>query len=397
MDAQNHGSFAVHYAITMYTDEAVMVRTLGMGASGGASLQYSRTFHTQPRHLPSQTITYCPIYLAAIRGLNEVVMFLLESGISPDGGKIAGSNVTPLFGALLAGTESTALALIQAGASLESATLGQNALHAASRAGLRKIADYLVRVKGMDIDAKSSSGATPIALAMSGGKTLMVEHLLQMGAKGHDPLLQACYEHEFTFALQLLDSFSPVMENSPDRQQIVHLVVLVASAKVKYARHAQRALVHRLLVALNTFPVPRHSQTTQTAMSSCHADEQLCVFLQTMLSIDHGEPSMAKLLMHNGVRIMPATFIDVLGALRSSAFKHSKIRLMREHPKLLKIFHLLHSHCLSMREEERDWIVGYFLRQVPGEAARLVQVMLERDISLTARGLETMNRLSGSR
>lgn len=391
-DIQQHGSSSVHHAIVECTDQSVAIGTLHAAAKAGSKFQICQEYRKMyPSSLRAcHVVLYSPIYLAATRGLDRVVIFLLEHGIPPDGGN--GLDITPLFTALLSGEESTAFILARAGAALESETFKLNALHAAARTGLRQLSDYLVKDRGMDVNSKTSSGATPLMLAVSSGEDDMVDHLIHLGANAFEPLLRACHDHQFAYALQILETIGGVREKVLQVQEVVELVMFVASVKTAYNRSPQESLVCRLLRVIQSLSDGQMVQTQHMhcGIAPAHVNELLDGLLQQMLSIDHGDASMALLLIRSGQKIRAGTYIEMLEALRSSTFHQNKPRLLRQHPKLLKCFYAIYSHCSLIEKTERDWLMNWFLGKVPPEAIDLVNAMVRQGFALTARGVETM-------
>lgn len=203
----SYGASSVSYAIMQCDDEQVAIGTLQSAHMAGFEFQQCQTLRGS-----SSGYVSAPLYLAAIRGLNGIVAFLLDHGACSDG---LAYEASPLFGALLAHKENTAVLLVKRGASLQSHMLGKNALHITVDAGLDKMAAYLVREAKMDVNARTKSGETPIMLAILSGKIPMACLLVGLGARIYDALLQTCHRQEFHVALQLVDmpftiSFCPL-------------------------------------------------------------------------------------------------------------------------------------------------------------------------------------------
>lgn len=169
-DVRSGGS-CVHYAITRCSEEAAL-GTLQEAYRAGCDLKRCRE--------RSSSVTFsdvhAPIYLAARRGLHEVVTFLLDAGVAADG--LPDHDVTPLLGALLAGHERTSLLLARRGASLRPGRFPMNALHASVCGRLYVVAGYLLGERGMDANERTGCGATPMMLALSAGDASMAELLL---------------------------------------------------------------------------------------------------------------------------------------------------------------------------------------------------------------------------
>lgn len=108
----------------------VVIGTLQAAAAAGASLERCQP---PPKRLeaPRQAshLQVCtPIYLAASRGFDDIVAFLIASGVSIEG--LSETAIAPFWSAVLAGKEATALMLLHHGA-LETSTIeGMDAFHA---------------------------------------------------------------------------------------------------------------------------------------------------------------------------------------------------------------------------------------------------------------------------
>ena len=79
-------------------------------------------------------------------------------------------------------------------------TCGHNALHLAAANGRTRVCRYLVQDLGLPVDARSSSGDTPLVLAATDGHTATAAYLLERGtdprapdSDGDTPLHWAAY------------------------------------------------------------------------------------------------------------------------------------------------------------------------------------------------------------
>ncbi|CAD7080753.1 unnamed protein product [Hermetia illucens] len=103
------------------------------------------------------------LHFAAIKGDQETVKKLLESGISPDVTDFAGW--TPLHEACNHAHYNVALALVKAGANVNAKGLDDDTpLHDAAVSGHLKLVKMLVE-KGADVHAKNRKGKTPADVA----------------------------------------------------------------------------------------------------------------------------------------------------------------------------------------------------------------------------------------
>lgn len=121
---------------------------------------------------------------SARRPHNRVVDFLLQKGMNPDS---MGPSVpdTPLFRALWDGNYELARLLLEYGADPRHRTKigrGKSSLHLVAGKGPPEIAALLLN-KGADMNEKISTGLTPLAYAIGGGKSQMVKFLVDEGAE----------------------------------------------------------------------------------------------------------------------------------------------------------------------------------------------------------------------
>lgn len=397
-DATNHGSSAVFHAIAHCVDQRVSLKTLEAAYTGGANLQKCQAFcNVKQRPFCTHLIVYPSLYLAAIRGLDCIVSFLLDHGVAPDGPE--GVDIPPLFGALSSGQETTALMLVRRGASVTSERIGMNALHASVYSGLRRIAVHLVQCNNMDINERSRCGATPVMLAIYSGNAAMVPVLIGLGANVYDPLLSAFSGYDFEFALKLLDAANITLTNGLQLHECLDLLMFVIRQKSAYGKRAHRLVIDKLstLIAVSCSEqqnavrsLPRAGAEWNRHTLPINAAMFLDGLLQRMLSIDYGDPDIASTLIRRGATPQAGTFIEVLNALNSPLFQQNKQRLLRQHPKLLQIFQLVHSHCLSLPPGDRDMMTEYFLHRSPDDALCLIGKLSARGIGLTARGVQKL-------
>ena len=389
-DSLDHGSAAVFHAITCYVDQKIVIGTLQAAAAAGASLERCQPYLRRMEALQrSHLQIYAPIYLAATRGLDDVAAFLISCGVSAEG--LSGTSISPFWGAVLAGKEGTALMLLQHGASEASTIEGLDAFHASIQYGLSNLADYLVKIRKMDVNRKTKSGATPIMLAFSSCRGTMVQKLLQLGANVYDALLKACHDHLFTNALLLLDAAAalPGWSSALPLSHMVSLTVFAATQKVSGTRVPQKALVQQLLMVINRHYRSRRGSCLQQSseMSLEHTSTVMENLLRQLLCIDSGDTDMATLFMCHGVQIQAGTFQELLDVLQSSDFYSDTLRVLRRHPEILKVLHAVHSQCCTFPEDKRGTLMKSFMRRVPSEAIGLVHRMLQQDLAFGARGV----------
>ncbi len=107
-------------------------------------------------------------------------------------------------------------------------------------------------------------------------------------------------------------------------------------------------------------------------MSLSNASAVMEDLLRRLLCIDSEDTDMATLFMSHGVQVHATTFQQLLNVLHSSDLCSDKLRMLRRHPKILKVLHLEHSQCCTFSEEQRGILMKSFMRRVPSEAIGLV-------------------------
>lgn len=89
--------------------------------------------------------------------------------------------------------------------------------------------------------------------------------------------------------------------------------------------------------------------------------------LLRLLFIDTENTIMAALFLCYCVHIPRRTFLELLGVLQQPG----KIKVLRPHSRIMEVFHLVHSHCLAISEEERGVLMEDFLRHVAGRQSEI--------------------------
>ena len=138
-----------------------------------------------------------PIYLAATRGQDEVVLALVNKGV----GLSEYYQETPLIAAVLQDHVSTVDILLAGGADPGDTVMGNTtALHFAAKYNKARCIPALIEA-GADIEVSNVNGGTPLHYAAIWGSCPFILALLQMGADinkkdldGYTPLHQACCE-----------------------------------------------------------------------------------------------------------------------------------------------------------------------------------------------------------
>ena len=122
-----------------------------------------------------------PLGWAACAGEIYLVNAMLQRGADPDA-RLSG-RTTALLTALAEKRESCALALIAAGANMQTRSSdGQTALHLAAAMGLARVVDSCLARSPDLVNTVDDAASTPLILAANGGHDLIVKALLQFGA-----------------------------------------------------------------------------------------------------------------------------------------------------------------------------------------------------------------------
>ncbi|KAH6972656.1 hypothetical protein EDB80DRAFT_872823 [Ilyonectria destructans] len=373
-DVQNHGSSSVFHAIARCTDEFVALRTLKAAANGGADFKQCQDFYGTRSflHEPSQIAVHSPLCLAAGRGLDSIVRFLVDHGISPDGP--GGTVVPPLFQAITNRREVTAAWLVSRGASLTWPRFPQNALQAAILNSLPSLTIYLAKWTDLDINQRTVAGSPSIVLALRSRQTLMVPLVIGLGADVKEPLWQLCREHEWRHVVGILETGSVRLAQALQTHGCLEFVLFVAMRKARSCDKGMQIVALDRIMTLQTM-LEVDSRGSRESLPK-EVTDMLQGLLQRMLSIDRGDLEIASVLVRHGVKLQSGIYID--------------LAVVHQHPKVLKSFDFVFSHCSSMSMESRDATMDYFLSQVPTQAIELLQRMKDQKLPLTAHGLGRM-------
>ncbi|RTE68699.1 hypothetical protein BHE90_016923, partial [Fusarium euwallaceae] len=242
---------------------------------------------------------HSPLRLAARRGRGNVISFLLHHGLPPDGPGIPDtSKKTPLMEAIVSHQESTAILLIQRGASIGIRPPNLEAFKAAIRGDLVYLARVIIDQEGLDINADIGYGCTPLVLSVCYRRERMIRALLGMGAQAMPAMRQLCRNHAFVSILWMLDSSSMLVSEILSINDIIELATLITTQRASPVHKNQQALTLEKLLELVDKPGPWNRS------SSVHfARERACFLdapLQMVLSIDHTNKCLAALLLRKG-------------------------------------------------------------------------------------------------
>lgn len=122
------------------------------------------------------------LHVAAVDGLSRMIDLLIEKGANPLLGRSDDPKHVPLQDAISFGHESAALTLIRHGGyAVEKDADGWTLLHRACEKGMRHAARAMID-KGADPNARTSSGATPLIVALRRGQEDTALALLELHA-----------------------------------------------------------------------------------------------------------------------------------------------------------------------------------------------------------------------
>ena len=387
-DTKHNGSYAVFYALRLCKEEETALGTLRQAAAlGSADFRVCRNMHEPTRlaSLDTYTVMYSPLHMAARRGLDRVVEFLLAQKVPPDG-PFDRQERTPLFEAADNRNESTAILLAQNGASLDSEVPGFDAFHVAIQKGLPEFTKYLVTTKRADPNARLKSNFTPLSLAVYHRATAMVPLLVHLGADAYGLLLGYCREQSFALALRFLGSAFTTLAQTLVLEQCLDLARLVGNMKVCVSkREPQRSLLEALLQMVQ-LTRPREIGTASAARVVQSFMDDL---LARALSVDRGTCDNIPLYLRRGAKLQDSTLWELVRVLDSSAFKTNTLDTLKKHPNLLRSLEFAYFYCLD-RDSPKPTSTPYFMSRIPNDALGLLYSLSGNALPLTARGYETL-------
>jgi hypothetical protein len=388
----NHRSSAVFYAIVHCRDRHDALRILAAAKEGGADFtkcQDARKSHPLSFYRVDATL-FSPLHLAARRGLDDIVSYLINQGLDVDDKEsLHLTRKTPLMEAILNHQETTAVLIVRRGASRGLCPPNLEAFQASIREGLTCLVRIIVERNGVDVNADLGYGCTPLVLAVCHRKGPMIPTLLELGARALPAMRRFCSDNAFLSILWLLDSCSSLLRGSLKIDETLELIFSIATERVSSAQKNQQVLALERLLQL----LCQDRQTVGNDMVSMASEfgDFLDALLQTVLSVHHTDARLASLFQSWGARIHTGVFLQLCRILGSSLFTEDIRRCLRQHHGLLHCFDFVHHYSLHCSSPARGWAVSYFLNRVPSYAIRLVQELKQHDLPLTRRGVEMLD------
>ncbi|KAL0930296.1 ankyrin repeat protein [Colletotrichum truncatum] len=428
---------AIFNTIAYCTDTQVALATLEHSYRAGADYNKPAVMYLTEAQQPSPYLITA-LYLAASKGYSDIVSFLLDRGADIDGVPDCRLR-TPVFISLLSRDAETSMVLLRRGARLESPEFGINALHQAAAAGLTEVITYLIEEKGLGVDTVDSNGDTPLIHSLlSPSPETVIAHLARFEVDVNQPttidtwrmtaLSMSCEDGMFSAALSLLEAGADATGESDGlvegadpalriyEQKPLELALLARSEKTHgRTAAAKQKLVDRLIesgadpdatvcisarcnwtgpLLLKLVRLRRRWEAELLLSSGLlnidQCDSHGATTLTWTLSTCHGDPVMASILLRRGAKMdegVLRTVVDKLVRLACVRDHWGVISLLTREPKLLKVFHVLYSHCFWVASKEGDAVATRFVQDSPRSIVRMVTEMLKKGISLTKTGV----------
>ncbi|OBS15971.1 hypothetical protein FPOA_13287 [Fusarium poae] len=391
-DVINHRSSSVFYSIVYCRDRRDALRILEAAKEGGAAFtkcQDAQKWHPLSFHRIDATL-YSPLHLAARRGLDDIVAYLINHGLDIDDKEgIDLSRRTPLMEAILNHQELTAVLIVRRGASRGLRPPDLEAFQAAIREGMTYLLRVMVERNALDVNSEIGYGCTPLALAVCHRKGPVMAALLELGAHALPAMRRFCSDNAFLSILWMLDSASSHLLKSLELGGMLELAFSIATERVSSVQtNRQVVALERLLKLLY-----RDGQMNGNTVSLPARDfsDFLDALLQMVLSIDYTDTRLAGLFHSWGATIQTGVYLRLNKVLRSSVFEENIRLCLRRHPGLLHCFDFVHSHSLHCPALAGRWAVRYFLDHVPGYMLWLIQELKQQGFPLDRHGVEQLD------
>ncbi|KAJ9413043.1 hypothetical protein QL093DRAFT_2595212 [Fusarium oxysporum] len=378
-DVKNHESSSVFHAIAWCTNQDVALRTLSAAHRSGAKFNIcrdARNFH--PGNLQAKEQFQCsPIHLAARRGLDNIITFLIQHGVSPDGPP--NTRKPPLAEAIFFKNESTAIVLLRSGASIRQHLLQFDAVSDAVRHGLSNLLGLMIEMFQLDVDADLGYGCSMLMVAINHGK------------KSTPTLHQLSRNHQFIALSWTLGVGCDWLAQNLDFGDIFDLITYILSQRPWLAQRNQKVeVLGRLLDILRRL---KYASCPDSALSIEELNCFLDALLERALSLEMADAGLASLLLRHGARIQAGVFFKLLEILTSKTFLEDSVRSLYRYPKLLQSFDFVYTYCLSTPPPRPSFMMRYFLKATPVEAVRLVYNLKRHNLPLTAKGVKNVQGL----
>ncbi|RBR18961.1 uncharacterized protein FIESC28_05783 [Fusarium coffeatum] len=391
-DVKNYNSTSVFHALVRSPNQSVALRTLTAARGAGACLtccQDAKKHHPLSLFRLDTTL-FSPLKLAARRGLDHVVSYFIDEGLPVDGADWTDSfRKTPLMEAIRCWQESTAILLVQNGASIGRQPFESEAFQAAIREDLPKLAVVIIERYGLDVNADIGYGCTPLVLAASYRRKSMVIALLEKGANVMPTMRRFGKDHAFVSILWILEAGLTTLRESMTFDNVMELIVLLANQQGATVQRNQRLLAIEAFLKL--LDEARNGIWCMTVPKREDINCFLDALLQTALSVDRADTSLAILLTRWGASIQPVVLLQLLEVLELSTFDVDVLRCLRRHPTLLQCFDFVYTRCSSPSSQSNDLVEKFFLKHVPNSAVQLLETLKRYDLPLTVRGVEILH------
>ncbi|KAL6352320.1 hypothetical protein LRP88_14367 [Fusarium phalaenopsidis] len=280
-DVENYRCSSVFHAIVHSRDECDALAILATARANGADFkrcQDARKYHPLSLYSLDATL-HSPLRLAARRGRDDVMSFLLDHGLPPDGpGNTDTSKKTPLMEAIVSHQESTAILLVRRGASIGLRPPNLEAFKAAVRGDLACLVRVIVEQEGLDVNADVGYGCTPLVLSVCYKREQMIRTLLDMGAQAMPAMRQLCRNHAFLSILWMLGSGSMLVSEILSIDDIIELAALITTQRASPVHKDQQVLALERLLELvdKSGPWDRSSPARSARQRACFPDAPRC-------------------------------------------------------------------------------------------------------------------------